>query len=132
LAHIGLPQKRRQVYAGAMSDAPDGIDPRKMKAALLARQAELRALKDASAEGSSTVELDQTKVGRLSRMDALQGQQMALATARRRDAELQRIDAALQRIADGDYGWCLRCDQAIAPKRLELDPAAPYCIGCAG
>lgn len=115
-----------------MSDAPEGIDLEEMKAVLLARQAELRALKDASAEGSSTVELDQTKVGRLSRMDALQGQQMALATARRRDAELKRIDAALARIADGDYGWCLKCDEPIAAKRLALDPAAPNCIKCAG
>lgn len=114
-----------------MTDAPDGIDLKKMKAALLARRKELQALKDASADGSSTVELDQTKVGRLSRMDALQGQQMALATARRRDAELQRIDAALERIEDGDYGWCLKCDEPIAPKRLAFDPAAPYCIKCA-
>lgn len=114
-----------------MTDAPDGIDLKKMKTALLARQAELLALKDTSAEAGSTVELDQSKVGRLSRMDALQGQQMALATERRRDAELQRIDAALKRADNGDFGWCLKCDEPIAPKRLALDPAATWCIGCA-
>lgn len=114
-----------------MTDAPDGIDLKKMKAALIARREELHALKDASAEGRLTVELDQTKVGRLSRMDALQGQQMALATERRRDAELQRIDAALERIEAGDFGWCLKCDEAIAPKRLELDPSVTLCIDCA-
>lgn len=114
-----------------MTKAPDGIDVTQMKAALLARRDDLRALKDTSAEGRSTVELDQSSVGRLSRMDALQGQQMALATGRRRDAELQRIEAALTRMDDGDYGWCLKCDEPIAPKRLELDPAVPYCIGCA-
>ena len=114
-----------------MTNAPAGIDPKKMKAALIARRDELHALKATSAEAGSTVELDQAKVGRLSRMDALQGQQMALATERRRDAELQRIDAALTRIDDGDYGWCLKCDEPIAPKRLALDPAATWCISCA-
>jgi DnaK suppressor protein len=126
-----LAQKAHQVYARAMTDAPDGQDLKKMKAALLARQAELLALKDTSAEAGSTVELDQSKVGRLSRMDALQGQQMALATGRRRDAELQRIDAALKRVDAGDFGWCQKCDEPIAPKRLALDPAATWCIGCA-
>jgi DnaK suppressor protein len=118
-------------FMATLPDAPDGIDLKKMKAALLARGEELRALKDTSAEAGSTVELDQSMVGRLSRVDALQGQQMALATERRRDAELQRIDKALARIDAGDFGWCLKCDEPIAPKRLELDPAAPYCIGCA-
>jgi DnaK suppressor protein len=78
------------------------------------------------------VELDQARVGRLSRMDALQVKEMAAETARRRDAELNRIAAALARIKDGEFGWCLNCGEAIAPKRLENDPAAPNCFGCAG
>ena len=51
--------------------------------------------------------------------------------ARRRDIELSRIDAALTRLNDGEYGECLTCGEDIAPKRLELDPATPVCIGCA-
>ena len=43
-----------------------------------------------------------------------------------------RIVAALARIEDGEFGWCVGCGEAIAPKRLENDPAAPNCIGCAG
>lgn len=99
---------------------------------LLARQAELTDLAESSREARAPVELDQTVQGRLSRMDALQGQAMAMETERRRAAELTRIEAALARIASGDYGYCVSCDEEIAPNRLELDPSIPTCIQCAG
>lgn len=94
-------------------------------------RADLDALIAGSKEARAAVELDQTKVGRLSRMDALQGQQMALAADRRRTLELQNIDAALKRLEAGDYGYCVRCDEPIAPKRLAFDPSTPLCIACA-
>jgi RNA polymerase-binding transcription factor len=103
-----------------------------MKAALMARREELSTLAASSAESRATVELDQTTVGRLSRMDALQGQQMALETERRRHAEMRRIEAALERIEANDFGYCLSCDEQIAPKRLTLDPSVALCITCAG
>ena len=87
---------------------------------------------DAKTSGErAPVELDQQAVGRLSRMDALQVQAMALETSRRRAAELQRIAAALARIDEGEYGTCLECGEEIAVRRLELAPAAPLCIACA-
>ncbi|MEQ8823006.1 MAG: TraR/DksA C4-type zinc finger protein [Filomicrobium sp.] len=49
----------------------------------------------------------------------------------RRDEELVRIDAALQRIEDGSYGECLVCEELIALKRLEFDPAIATCVSCA-
>lgn len=101
------------------------------KAQLLEKKRSLvQDSEDSSAE-RAPVELDQTKVGRLSRMDALQGQAMALALSRRRENEIVRIDQALKRIENNDYGYCVRCDEEIALKRLELDPAAPTCISCA-
>ncbi|NBC11879.1 MAG: TraR/DksA family transcriptional regulator [Gammaproteobacteria bacterium] len=96
---------------------------------LLARRAALLA--DADGDAAATVELDQTRQGRLSRMDAMQQQAMAAATGQRRTTELARIDAALARIDSGDYGLCLGCDEEIAPARLEIDPAATRCISCA-
>ncbi|MFC1664250.1 TraR/DksA family transcriptional regulator [Pseudomonadota bacterium] len=78
-----------------------------------------------------TVELDQTRVGRLSRMDALQGQAMSQEANRRRQAQLKNIDAAIIRIEQGEYGYCLDCGDEIAAKRLEFDPATPLCINCA-
>lgn len=103
-------------------------DPKKD---LLARREELLTVMKASIEGSRPVELDQTRVGRLSRMDALQGQAMAQETERRRKIELQRIDAALARVEAGDYGYCVTCGEEISSKRLALDPSTPLCIDCA-
>ena len=81
--------------------------------------------------GQATVELDQQAVGRLSRMDALQSQAMAKAQAARRQTEKTRLKAALGRIDEGEFGYCEDCGDAIARERLELDPAAAKCIGCA-
>lgn len=93
-----------------------------------------RALVEETERGESwraTVELDQQSVGRLSRMDAIQQQAMAQAADRRRQGELARIDAALARIAEGEFGWCVECGEPIARARLDVDPTAPACIGCA-
>lgn len=106
---------------------PEPDDPR---ARLLARLAALDAEDAAGAEGQAVVELDQSSVGRLSRMDALQQQAMAQATARRRVAERTRIAAALRRIDTGEYGFCTDCGEPIAPARLKADPAIPRCADC--
>ena len=110
----------------------DEIDPSEFKKLLLARRAELSALREQSEGARAVVELDQQSVGRLSRMDALQGQAMAQEQDRRRESELARVEAALRRIETGDYGYCVSCDEEIAEKRLRLDPAAPTCVDCAG
>ena len=98
---------------------------------LLQQHEELQGLEETGAEAASTVELDQTTVGRLSRMDDLRAQAMSQESERRRHLELQRINSALQRMDAGEYGYCVRCGEEIALKRLEFDPAAPLCIRCA-
>jgi DnaK suppressor protein len=98
---------------------------------LLERQTELKALDAEGASWRDTVELDQQSVGRLSRMDAMQQQEMARAEARRRTSDLARIDQALKRVEQDEYGWCGECGEPIAIGRLEIDPAAALCIGCA-
>lgn len=84
-----------------------------------------------STDTAKPVELDQTMQGRLSRMDAMQQQEMALAGQRRREMLITKIDQALRRIDDGDFGYCLSCDEEISEKRLDLDPTTPICIHCA-
>lgn len=96
-----------------------------------ARKAEVEALLAGSEQARAPVELDQQSVGRLSRMDALQQQAMASADGHRRLRELQRIEAALKRLDEGEYGDCLSCGEEIAEKRLRLDPAATQCVDCA-
>lgn len=95
------------------------------------RRAELLQHKQDTETSRQAVELDQTSVGRVSRIDAIQSQAMALATDRQRDVELSRIAAALQRLDDGCYGECISCGEMIAVRRLEADPSTPLCIGCA-
>ena len=98
---------------------------------LLEQRAALEGVADSSRAAGETVELDQTRQGRLSRMDALQQQAVAQASESRRVLQLKRIAGALQRIERGSYGNCARCGEAIALARLEADPAATLCIDCA-
>ena len=107
------------------------IDLPAAKETLLSLQAELIELSKASEIDRKPVELDQQSVGRLSRMDSIQVQAMAQAANTRRVVELRRIDAALTRIDEDEYGWCAGCGEAIEPKRPEIDPAAPQCAVCA-
>ncbi len=98
---------------------------------LFSRRAELEEEDRLSEADRAPVALDQDSVGRLSRIDAMQVRAMALAQSRRLRTERNAIEAALGRIDDGEYGYCLTCGEAIAPARLEHNPAVPSCIGCA-
>ncbi|PRY25336.1 TraR/DksA family transcriptional regulator [Aliiruegeria haliotis] len=90
----------------------------------------LDAEDEASAGARQIVELDQSSTGRLSRMDALQHQAMAQAQLRRRAGERLRLQAALARLEDGEYGFCTDCGESIAPARLQVDPALARCADC--
>ena len=80
--------------------------------------------------GQKIVELDQQSVGRLSRMDALQNQAMAQAQANRRNAQRQRITAALARMETGEFGYCTDCGDDLRRARLDADPTVPRCMSC--
>ena len=99
---------------------------------LMVERDELFSTSEETSGDRKPVELDQQSVGRLSRMDAMQVQAMAKAQEGRRAARLQMIEAALKRLDKGDYGFCTQCDEEIPAKRLEVDPASPRCIKCAG
>lgn len=98
--------------------------------ALIARLREIEQESAATTEDRATVTLDQQSVGRLSRMDAMQQQAMANATHVRRQQEAQRINAALSRMNEGEFGYCLDCGDEIEEKRLKFDATAPRCITC--
>ena len=85
---------------------------------------------NASKDSANVVELD-TAIGRLSRMDAMQNQQMALELRRRQENQLLRIKNALQRMDQGRYGLCGKCKQPIAEERLEISPDTVVCVRCA-
>ena len=81
--------------------------------------------------GTTPVELDQARIGRLSRMDAIQQQAIAKAAARLVDMERQRIQSALARMRIDEYGYCIICEEDIAEGRLQFDPSVMTCISCA-
>jgi DnaK suppressor protein len=99
--------------------------------ALLARREQLDQEAGAKADARDTVELQQDSVGRLSRMDAMQQQAMAQAAERRRQVEYWRIEAALQRVDEGEWGYCVTCGEEIAEMRLRHDPSVAACVKCA-
>lgn len=86
---------------------------------------------EAQRREGTPIQLDQACVGRLSRLDAMQQQAMAQATARRAELEKQRIQTALNRLLSGDYGYCVKCEEEISEGRLRIDSATLVCITCA-
>lgn len=101
-----------------------------MREKLEAQRAALHVSLNDSSEACAPVELDQTRQGRLSRMDAMQQQAMAQANLSNSRLRLAAIEAALRRIDDGSYGECRECGEPISVARLDARPEARLCIGC--
>lgn len=70
-------------------------------------------------------------IGRLTRVEAMQAQQISLSMRRGREQRLLRVQHALERVAQGTYGTCTKCGLDIAPERLEASPDTFLCIACA-
>ncbi|KXS34175.1 MAG: DnaK suppressor protein [Idiomarina sp. T82-3] len=108
----------------------DAIQIQAFKKQLEELKQQLLESEEASKEDTKPVELDQQSVGRLSRMDAMQQQQMYQERARRRKVQVQKVDGALRRIEAGEFGECFVCGQDITLKRLQFDPTQTRCIEC--
>ena len=106
-------------------------DLKQFRSKLLAMRSELLEIEKSTVDNAKPVELDQTSVGRLSRMDAMQSQEMAQEMARRRQQQLVKVEGALRRVDTGEYGVCFRCGEEIDSRRLSADPTITRCIGCA-
>ncbi len=98
---------------------------------LIEQKSELDAMADAGEDAARPIELDQSRMGRLSRIDALQGQQMAQEIERRRQQRLAAIAGALKRIDSGEFGVCFSCGEDIDRRRLRADPVMTRCFSCA-
>lgn len=83
-------------------------------------------LSEGTAEDRAPVQLDQQSVGRLSRMDAIQGQALALASDQHRQARKVDLEMVLRHLEASEFGDCVDCGEPISPKRLEIDPQLPY------
>ena len=109
-----------------MTKAADpGIAAR--KAVMEARLADLRArLAAIETELDSHLERDweEAAVER-------EGDEVLEAAGASGQAEIRRIEAALQRIEEGEYGYCAKCGAEIAAERLDVVPFTPFCRSCA-
>jgi DnaK suppressor protein len=101
-----------------------------LRSALEGLKRDLKAQLDTSASAAEPVALDQTAVGRISRVDSMQRQAMAQATRQGMLIQLRQCDAALQTVERGEYGVCRMCEEPIGIKRLNVKPEAPFCLGC--
>jgi DnaK suppressor protein len=100
------------------------------RAKLTAMQDENRAISESAVQDLKPMALDQTGVGRVSRIDAMQLQQMSQETARRRQQLLLKIEGALRRIESGRFGLCFLCETEIDLRRLNAYPTITRCREC--
>jgi DnaK suppressor protein len=112
-------------------DELSDVEINMLRERLKKRLIELEMLSESSQSSRNAVDLDQSRVGRLSRIDALQMQAMEQAAEARRGLERQRIHQAFTLIERGDYGYCVNCGEPIAVKRLKFDPSLITCVTCA-
>ena len=106
-------------------------DLQKFKQLLEHQRGQLMSSQQLAQSSTEPVKLDQSSVGRVSRMDAMQSQSMAIEATRLRQQQLRKVSTALSLIESGDYGYCTVCDNEIDPRRLEVDPASTLCVPCA-
>jgi DnaK suppressor protein len=106
----------------------DQVSPLEWKQRLLALRGDIEALLAGHEEPRAQPESDQEVGDRAARAEAVLDHEMAAETTRRRHVELNRIDAALKRLEDDEFGDCVTCGNPIDPERLALDPATPFCI----
>lgn len=114
-----------------MSTEPAELAPEEiqaLRAALLALESSL--LTSLEHVDDQAVELDQSRVGRLSRIDAIQQQQMSAAGRRGQELRLSQVRSALERMTRDEYGDCVSCEEPIAKRRLTARPEAPLCLSC--
>ena len=114
-----------------MSAPSDAELAARYRPVIAAELADLDRATDATSTDRKPVELDQQSVGRLSRMDAMQGQAMAAAVEARRGQRRVALTAALRRMEDGEFGYCGSCGTFIGTGRLDVDPVVMTCIACA-
>lgn len=93
------------------------------------REAELKEILNSLKESAKPVDL-KDPIGRLSRMDALQQQQMMLHSKKQTDLALEQVRQAFKRLEDETYGYCVLCEEEINSKRLAAKPETPFCIEC--
>jgi DnaK suppressor protein len=83
-----------------------------------------------SSEDAAAAVAPDKGLGRLSRMEAMQDQQLVMEMRRRKKRQLVEIKLAISRLEMGNYGTCVFCGKEISPERLEVAPEVQTCMSC--
>ena len=70
-------------------------------------------------------------VGRISRMDTIVNQSVAEAQLSKARVRLVRLEDAVKRVDDEDFGLCADCGEPIPMARLKAMPETILCVNCA-
>lgn len=84
---------------------------------------------ESSTNAAAAVEPDKG-LGRLSRMEAMQDQQLVMEMRRRKKRQVADVKSAISRLETGNYGICIFCGKEISPERLAVTPEAQTCVSC--
>lgn len=112
---------------------PDELDEdqlRELRTVLTELVTQIQSALEEAVRSAKPVKLDQQSVGRVSRIDAIQQQQMAAAGKRSMQLRLQQAKAALRAFDADEYGYCKRCEEPIGYPRLSARPETPFCLEC--
>ena len=93
---------------------------------------ELKALESAAASKNEEAEAvkPDNAIGRLSRLDSMQGQQLMKEAERRRAKRIERLKQSLEKMDTGTYGICEMCGEVIEYERLLAEAVATRCGKC--
>ena len=101
---------------------------------LLESREALRELLNGNGESTQRVEIDsacQSKESQLSRAESAQVREMDRALRARWERELARVEGALRRMENDEYGDCFVCGEPIPFRRLQSDASVTRCVECA-
>jgi DnaK suppressor protein len=116
------------VYAAGVNDL-SSEQAEELRRSLLALREELQQLLSITRESTKPVNLDEP-IGRLTRMAAIQQQNMSAANRRAFDLRIRQVQQALALMDRDEYGLCRRCEDPIGFPRLKARPESPYCLNC--
>ena len=70
-------------------------------------------------------------LGRLTRLEAMQEQEISVNRLYEAGIRLNKLEYALRKVDTPEYGLCMECEEPIATARLRLMPESSLCIKCA-
>ncbi len=108
---------------------PSGEELEELRSLIEKTLAEVEASLEDARDDAKPVNLD-LEIGRVSRVDALQQQQFAVARRGELETRQKQLRSALSRIQAGSFGECLRCEEPIGLRRLRVRPESTQCREC--